>query len=201
MSWNDHCKHCWDHHTGLPLCEVVSWNIRLHGIKSVKYLSTSVWGSELKSFISIYHPSCYSLPLCEVVSWNKEILLWKSAFTRSTSVWGSELKFLCCQDCSCFVLSTSVWGSELKYWRKRWNMKQEKSLPQCEVVSWNYTLSRCSFSVKWSTSVWGSELNVFEGSMWYCRFNPMMGKSGPQTFRACCTYSRSVVPERITVLI
>ena len=163
--------------------------------------STSVWGSELKyntrhgSACNYSLPLCEvvswndlkgmlserstRLPLCEVVSWNKEILLWKSAFTRSTS----------------------VWGSELKYWRKRWNMKQEKSLPQCEVVSWNYTLSRCSFSVKWSTSVWGSELNVFEGSMWYCRLNPMMGKSGPQTFRACCTYSRSVVPERITVLI
>ena len=120
-----------------------------------------------------------SLPLCEVVSWNVTVKVWYPMKEKSTSVWGSELKY--------------------PYFRQLG--ESGTSLPQCEVVSWNYTLSRCSFSVKWSTSVWGSELNVFEGSMWYCRFNPMMGKSGPQIFRACCTYSRSVVPERITVLI
>ena len=142
------------------------------------YGSTSVWGSELKSFISIYHPSCYSLPLCEVVSWNVIYLFINFPWSRlplcEVVSWNKEILLWK----SAFTRSTSVWGSELKF----------------------LCCQDCSCFVL-STSVWGSELNVFEGSMWYCRFNPMMGKSGPQIFRACCTYSRSVVPERITVLI
>ena len=182
-----------------------------------------MWGSELKCTSADSPAPARSLPLCEVVSWNVRCLDVFPGSDRSTSVRGSELKYRQKYDELQAQLSTSVWGSELKYPYFRqlgesgtslpqcevvsWNTDGATvtnavySLPLCEVVSWNYTLSRCSFSVKWSTSVWGSELNVFEGSMWYCRFNPMMGKSGPQTFRACCTYSRSVVPERITVLI
>ena len=43
--------------------------------------------------------------------------------------------------------------------------------------------------------VWRMSSFIFEGSMWYCRFNSMMGKSVLQIFWACCTYSRSVVQE------
>ena len=103
------------------------------------------------------------LPLCEVVSWNYdpagtvskrdrclplcEVVSWNNNSSPITSnVNGLPL---------CEVVS---WNIENCHYGEA-----DGSLPLCEVVSWN--------AIKRLTSVWGSELNVFEGSMWYCRFN------------------------------
>ena len=163
--------------------------------------STSVWGSELKYVV--YRTASDKerrLPLCEVVSWNSNSDIAITGYTR--------LPLCEVVSWNAFLLHTSYWCTRLPLcevvsWNnhKRDSVVGKISLPLCEVVSWNVLKIKRKVILWESTSVWGSELNVFEGSMWYCRFNPMMGKSVPQIFWACCTYSRSVVPERITVLI
>ena len=158
MSWNDPesaiCPTC----GRLPLCEVVSWNHNDFPDANPETLSTSVWGSELKSqSVLLRSHAVHGLPLCEVVSWNNyifwfcecrlglplcEVVSWNILYlsvidllNKSTSVWGSELKYAADGFTNLLDSSTSVWGSELKY-----------------------QIQRKRLYHRLSTSVWGSEL-------------------------------------------
>ena len=103
---------------GLPLREVVSWNIAI--------IDNILW--------------MFCLPLREVVSWNKLEDIKDIGEKLSTSAWGSELKYLKTAFHIQNMLSTSAWGSELK-WIATSKRKRFYSLPLREVVSWNHKIS------------------------------------------------------------
>ena len=96
-------------HSGLPLREVVSWNI--------------------SNVAAAFEAS--GLPLREVVSWNARPIMLSATLAASTSAWGSELK------CGNWKImnrgiqtSTSAWGSELKYWNAE-RMELRESVYLC----------------------------------------------------------------------
>ena len=100
--------------SSLPLCEVVSWNT---SAKSVALAKASLPLCEVVSWnIMKYFDHFFycRLPLCEVVSWNDDTLHPKRDWYQSTSVWGSELKCTYGYLSPITHVSTSVWGSELK---------------------------------------------------------------------------------------
>ena len=138
VSWNFDTLDSDEQKLSLPLREVVSWNVNKVYKKDLEKLSTSAWGSELKSVWCFRNQNVQvRLPLREVVSWNKratlqpagrkslplrEVVSWNCNGVGetddpylSTSAWGSELKCPYCNWILCSPQSTSAWGSELKY--------------------------------------------------------------------------------------
>ena len=146
-------------------------------------MSTSVWGSELKSRLRWSLCQCsFCLPLCEVVSWNIPISLSKSSSHRlplcevvSWNYYRSDKPIkMFCRLPLCEVVSWNIWGGrgtgktyglplcEVVSWNDNdIGINNVRSgLPLCEVVSWNTLLSVACLCDLWSTSVWGSELKL-----------------------------------------
>ena len=145
---------------GLPLREVVSWNIRNPSSMSTRYMSTSAWGSELKCTMSAFPEEDSGLPLREVVSWNTSQLTIKMLIgclpLREVVSWNAQRNWVKIA----VKASTSAWGSELKCytWRR---IDRTASLPLREVVSWNVISVQIVNHCPVSTSAWGSELKCF----------------------------------------
>ena len=93
---------------GLPLREVVSWNILDNVLSERSKMSTSAWGSELKCNLGLCIGPCDRLPLREVVSWNltsavgfgalnrlplREVVSWN--WIRWKAFWNHSSVYLC----------------------------------------------------------------------------------------------------------
>ena len=155
VSWNMPVRSLTLSRNGHPPCEDVSWNQRFLKLFP-SFVSSSLWGCELKFYLLRMHILCTSHPPCEDVSWNGIPLMQKIISMGHPP----------CEDVSwnASVVTVSVVPS---------------GHPLHEDVSWNDTTAGSTYlstvilfmrmwvemrwkipekSRKWSSSSWGCEL-------------------------------------------